>query len=153
MQLVDGRSCSGVSAVLKCPKEMARVRSKTAVREAISGFSTIARTTAILLACAMVVIFLAFGGRYLVVNQTPVKSDVIIVLVGGSRDRVQRAVELFRQGYAPAFIMSGGAMYNATLLRLCWPPARLGEVYKIGGHRSTIVSIMSGSIGWICSQC
>ena len=99
-------------------KEMAQVRSKTAVREALSGFSTIARTTAILLACAMVVIFLAFGGRYLVVNQTPVKSDVIIVLGGGSRDRVQRAVELFRQGYAPALIMSGGAMYNATLLRL-----------------------------------
>ncbi|MHB1627560.1 MAG: YdcF family protein [Bacilli bacterium] len=57
--------------------------------------------------------FLAFGGRYLVVNQTPVKSDVIIVLGGGSRDRVQRAVELFRRGYAPEFIMSGGAMYNA----------------------------------------
>lgn len=52
-------------------------------------------------------------GEWLVVNQTPRPSDVIIVLGGGPPERVQKAVALFEEGYAPGLLMSGGAVYRS----------------------------------------
>lgn len=52
-------------------------------------------------------------GEWLVVNQSPRPSDVIIVLGGGPPERVQKAVTLFRDGYAPWLLMSGGAVYRS----------------------------------------
>ena len=47
-------------------------------------------------------------GDYLVEEQSPVKSDVAIVLAGDARGRrIRRAGELIRQGFAPVALVSG----------------------------------------------
>ena len=49
-------------------------------------------------------------GCWWVVNESPVKSDAIVVLGGDSFDatRVRRAVSLYQQGYAPRILLAGG---------------------------------------------
>lgn len=48
-------------------------------------------------------------GRFLVVQDRLDRADVIIVLSGGRGDeRVRQAAELYRQGYAPLVLLSGG---------------------------------------------
>jgi len=44
-------------------------------------------------------------GNYLVVNQRPAKSDVIIVLSGGD-DRIAKGVQLFRENFADSIMLS-----------------------------------------------
>lgn len=51
-------------------------------------------------------------GRWLVVNQPPVKSEAVIVLGGGPIQRIEKGVALFRQGYARRIIVSGGVPEN-----------------------------------------
>jgi uncharacterized SAM-binding protein YcdF (DUF218 family) len=48
-------------------------------------------------------------GKWWVVNEAPMKADAIVVLSGDSVDatRVRRAVELFKQGWAPLILLSG----------------------------------------------
>ncbi len=48
-------------------------------------------------------------GEWLVVSEPPAQADAIIVLGGGSRQRLQTAVKLWREGYAPILLLSGGA--------------------------------------------
>lgn len=49
------------------------------------------------------------AGRFLIVEDPIEKSDVLIVLSGGREDeRVRQAAELYRQGYAPWVLLSGG---------------------------------------------
>ena len=55
-----------------------------------------------------------FAGRLLVVDEQPVKSDVIIVLAGDTGKRVERGAELYKAGYAPYMMMSGGKLYNSA---------------------------------------
>ena len=59
-----------------------------------------------------VVVGFLFAGDFLALNQAPVASDVIVVLGGGPPARVAKAVQLYRAGYAPRLLMSGGAVYN-----------------------------------------
>jgi uncharacterized SAM-binding protein YcdF (DUF218 family) len=48
-----------------------------------------------------------FPQWFLCVDNGPVKSDVIVVLGGGSHERPERAAELFRERVAPRIIVSG----------------------------------------------
>jgi uncharacterized SAM-binding protein YcdF (DUF218 family) len=70
------------------------------------------------LALAFIAIFLLLAlnhravlrsvGDYLVEDQSPVKSDIAVVLAGDSRGRrIVRAGELVRQGWAPVALVSG----------------------------------------------
>lgn len=56
-------------------------------------------------------------GHFLAVNQPPTSSDVIVVLGGEYKAfyRTQRAVELYRAGYAPLVVFSGGTLLGAGL--------------------------------------
>lgn len=56
----------------------------------------------------IVVFCFLLAGRFLVVNQQPVKSDVIIVLGGGGGERQLLASELYKEHYAPFIIVSNG---------------------------------------------
>ncbi|MFA6170589.1 MAG: YdcF family protein [Candidatus Margulisiibacteriota bacterium] len=48
---------------------------------------------------------------FLIVNDKLEKADLIVVLAGDyNGERVRRAVQLYRLGYAPAVLMSGGPM-------------------------------------------
>ena len=67
--------------------------------------------TAIVLAAASYA-FYQNAGRWLDYSESPVRSDVIIVLGGGPPQRVDKAVQLYREGYAPILLTSGGAVYN-----------------------------------------
>ncbi len=52
-------------------------------------------------------------GSYLVRDEPPRKSDVIFVLAGdGNGNRIMKAAELVRQGYAPVAIVSGPEIYG-----------------------------------------
>ena len=56
-------------------------------------------------------IFFLFAGKELVVNEKPVKSDVIIVL-SGDNDRLEKGIELYKKGYAAHLILSNGQENN-----------------------------------------
>ncbi|GBF35585.1 membrane protein [Desulfocucumis palustris] len=58
-------------------------------------------------------LFVVFAGKLLVLDQKPVKSDVVIVLGGDSGERVERAAALYKAGYAPYMIVSGGELYHS----------------------------------------
>lgn len=49
----------------------------------------------------------AWPEKFLLVEQKPVKADAIVVLGGGIKTRVPRALELFQEGFAPVIIVSG----------------------------------------------
>lgn len=65
----------------------------------------------ILLIIALLV-FVFFAGRLLVLDEPPRKADVIVVLGGDSGERVRQASSLYRTGYAPYMIVSGGQLYG-----------------------------------------
>jgi uncharacterized SAM-binding protein YcdF (DUF218 family) len=62
------------------------------------------------------VILLVFAfvnaGKFLVVDEKIQKSDAIIVLSGDKGERVEKAAELYHQGYGKYFVISGGIIYN-----------------------------------------
>jgi uncharacterized SAM-binding protein YcdF (DUF218 family) len=64
--------------------------------------------------------FLAFSyaGRLLVVNQSPVKSDAIILLTGGGIERLTKSVELFQKGLGCVLLISNASedgLYSAAI--------------------------------------
>lgn len=52
-----------------------------------------------------------YAGDFLVVDEKPVKSDVIIVLSGGD-GRLEKGVQLYKEGYAPYLLLSNGSVEN-----------------------------------------
>ncbi|MFC3884801.1 YdcF family protein [Bacillus songklensis] len=64
-----------------------------------------------------VTIMLKVAGDFLVMDEKPVKSDVIIVLSGGGIERLEKGVELYKKGFAPYFMISNGqedGLYEAA---------------------------------------
>ncbi|KMY51901.1 YdcF family protein [Peribacillus loiseleuriae] len=58
------------------------------------------------------------AGDFLVINEKPVKSDVIIVLSGGGIERLEQGVGLYNQGFASYIMISNGqedGLYEAAL--------------------------------------
>ena len=49
------------------------------------------------------------AGNFLVVDEKPEKSDVIIVLSGGE-GRLEKGVTLFKEGFAPYLLLSNGSV-------------------------------------------
>lgn len=49
-------------------------------------------------------------GRLLVVAEQPVPSDAIVVLGGDWQGRIQKGIQLFKQGYAPVLVVTGGML-------------------------------------------
>lgn len=56
---------------------------------------------ALLAAALICVFFVKYAGTFLTINEPPRKADVIIVLSGDHGSRLQKGIELYRQGYAP----------------------------------------------------
>lgn len=70
--------------------------------------------------CILFFLIIAFqlAGNFLIIDQKPKKSDVIIVLSGGRIDRLERGVDLYKRGFAPYIIISNGdeeSLYEAAL--------------------------------------
>lgn len=55
----------------------------------------------------LVLFFLLFAGRFLVIDEEPKKVDTIVVLSGGD-GRLEKAIELYESGYASNLIVSNG---------------------------------------------
>jgi len=54
-------------------------------------------------------------GRFLIAEDPLERSDVIVVLSGGRRDeRVRQAADLYKAGYAPLVLLSGGEEWAGT---------------------------------------
>ncbi|MDN3019557.1 YdcF family protein [Paenibacillus sp. BSR1-1] len=67
----------------------------------------------ILIALAVVLLLLLVNaGKFLVVEEAVQKADAIIVLSGDRGERVEKAAELYHQGYGKYFVISGGIIYN-----------------------------------------
>jgi len=62
-------------------------------------------------------VFVITIGHFLTVNDALPKADAIVVLGGDGSDfpRVQRALALFNEGYAPVVVFSGGTLKDAGL--------------------------------------
>lgn len=52
-----------------------------------------------------------FAGDFLVVDEKPLTSDVIIVLSGGE-GRLEKGVQLYKEGYAPYILLTNGSVEN-----------------------------------------
>src|SRR5919202_4749595 len=50
-------------------------------------------------------LWLQFFGTFLVASDEPTQAEAIIVLGGNAPDRLPRALDLWRQGYAPLLIV------------------------------------------------
>lgn len=59
--------------------------------------------------------FFPRAGRYLVVEDSLVKSDAIVVLAGARVERWLEAVDLYREGWAPRIVLSAGPVDDAEL--------------------------------------
>jgi uncharacterized SAM-binding protein YcdF (DUF218 family) len=70
------------------------------------------------LLAALIYLTLRLAGAYLVVNATPQKSDVIVLLSGGSPQRTQEAVDLYHERYAQLLVITdtSDAMPDGTLV-------------------------------------
>ncbi|MGG1677827.1 YdcF family protein [Neobacillus sp. NRS-1170] len=67
----------------------------------------------IVIAFAVVLLLLLVNaGKFLVAKDTVQKADAIIVLSGDRGERVEKAAELYHQGYGKYFVISGGIIYN-----------------------------------------
>jgi DUF218 domain len=77
------------------------------------------RLTRIVIVLLIVVaaVWCAKGGDWLIVDQ-PQKADTIIVLAGEDHFRVQRALELLREGYAPHVIVDVESRVNVFQLSM-----------------------------------
>ncbi len=80
------------------------------------------------LSLALVLVF--FPQPFLTVDSGPVTGEVIVVLGGGSRERPERAAELFKERAAPRIIVSGygDAENNRRLLVAAGVPAKAVEL-------------------------
>jgi uncharacterized SAM-binding protein YcdF (DUF218 family) len=76
----------------------------------------------IMLLLVIVLVFAAImmlkeAGNYLVIDEKPVKSDVIIVLSGGGIERLERGVDLYKKDFASYLMISNGredGLYEAA---------------------------------------
>ena len=70
------------------------------------------RTLKVLFAAAMLstVIFLPFAGRFFSSVDPLQRSDVIMVLAGSRLDRWLEALDLYKEGWAPAIVLSPGPL-------------------------------------------
>jgi uncharacterized SAM-binding protein YcdF (DUF218 family) len=60
----------------------------------------------------MFILFLIQAGNILVINDTPIKADTIIVLAGDHKgDRTNFGVSLFKEGYSKNLVLTGGILY------------------------------------------
>ena len=74
-------------------------------------------TLSLLIIC-LIVTSIKYAGNFLVVNQQPEKSDVIIVLSGGPEElklRMERACFLYEMHYAPYLLFSGDSGIRETM--------------------------------------
>ncbi len=53
-------------------------------------------------------VLLAALGRWLVVADSPVPADAIVVLGGDWQGRIQQGIRLYREGWAPLLLVTGG---------------------------------------------
>lgn len=84
----------------------------------------------ILLLLASLFVSVMEGGKFLVVDEPPVKSDVIIIL-GGDMGRVEKGAELFQAGWANQIIVSnGGAHPEHTSTK--YAIAMMNQAHELG---------------------
>jgi uncharacterized SAM-binding protein YcdF (DUF218 family) len=67
----------------------------------------------VLLILASIAWFVVYGGRFLQHEDPLQKSDAIFVLAGARAERALEAVDLYKEGWAPLIVLSGGRVEAA----------------------------------------
>ncbi|MFZ5648660.1 MAG: YdcF family protein [Bacillota bacterium] len=75
-------------------------------------------------------------GHCLVVDETPQKSDAIVILGGETVPRVAKGAELFREGYSNQIIMAGGGRLTS---RYAEADLMLFEAEDLGVPRTSVI--------------
>lgn len=78
------------------------------------------KITVIILIIFGIVALLKEAGNFLVINENPVKADIIIVLSGGGIERIDKGVQLYKHSYASHFMISNGQednLFQAALIK------------------------------------
>ncbi|NLG68753.1 MAG: YdcF family protein [Firmicutes bacterium] len=83
-----------------------RGRPRRRPRRLLLAASGLAAVALVLLAVHPVL--LAALGRWLVVADSPVPADAIVVLGGDWQGRIQQGIRLYREGWAPLLLVTGG---------------------------------------------
>jgi len=85
-----------------------------------------------LLLLLLVAVAMIFPQPFLTVDSGPVTGEVIILMGGGSHERPERAVELFKEHAAPRIIVTGAGdcEINRHLLETAGVPGRVIELEK-----------------------
>lgn len=65
-------------------------------------------------AAVLLLILFINAGRFLIDADVPRKADVIIVFAGDRGARTEEGVRLYKEGYAPMLMMSGGDIYHGV---------------------------------------
>jgi uncharacterized SAM-binding protein YcdF (DUF218 family) len=81
---------------------------RTAVRRILVAFVTIA--------VLLIAWTLYYGGRFLQHEDPLQKADAIFVLAGARVERALEAVDLYKEGWAPVIVLSGGRVEEAEVL-------------------------------------
>lgn len=74
--------------------------------------------------------------RLLTEQDPPAKSDVLVVLGGDGGARIDHAVELWREGWAPLIVVSGGPVFRETT----WASLMKKRALELGVPDASIVS-------------
>jgi uncharacterized SAM-binding protein YcdF (DUF218 family) len=80
--------------------------SKNRVKEPQSAIKT-RRMVAFFSFILLLIFVLFFAGRFLVINEVPKEADAIVLLSGG-KGRLEKAINLYKSGYASKMIVSNG---------------------------------------------
>lgn len=73
------------------------------------GASMLKRIIILLGVLLFILMIIKSAGNFLVVDEPPVKSDVIIVLSGGE-GRLEKGVSFYKEGFAPYLLLSNGSV-------------------------------------------
>ena len=80
---------------------------------------------ALLLLGLVILALLAALGGYILVVEKPRKADVIVVLSGECDQRIQRGLQLLREGYAPRLVITA----RTSWLLFAWTEAELARQF------------------------
>jgi len=60
-------------------------------------------------------------GQFIDTTEVPKKSDIVVCLGGGTKERVNKSIKLLQEGYARQFILLGESWYNQPYIHKNYP--------------------------------
>lgn len=97
------------------------------------------------LALTFIFFFFTFIDQWLIIQDKPDKVDAIVCLGGGSGERLQKVVELYKKGYAPMVILTASDITDAEFREFAVDLSKRFLIYKDVPPQSIILEFESDS--------